>query len=159
MIGIKKVTVPEGGVIRITAGDTVIHDRTAEIDYRLHSSKTYYIADGLVDGSAGDVAAVASYVGELPVKEINEYAFQDETDIRVIILPSTIIRVEAGVFNGCTNLESVTFQSTPSTWTGRSTAFADCTNLTTINVPWAEGAVSGAPWGATNATINYNYSL
>ena len=37
-------------------------------------------------------------------------------------------------------------------------AFANCTNLTTINVPWASGAVSGAPWGATNATINYNYS-
>ena len=33
-----------------------------------------------------------------------------------------------------------------------------CTNLTTINVPWAEGAVAGAPWGATNATINYNYT-
>ena len=28
----------------------------------------------------------------------------------------------------------------------------------TINVPWAEGEVSGAPWGATNATINYNYT-
>lgn len=35
-------------------------------------------------------------------------------------------------------------------------AFEGCTNLTTINVPWAEGAVANAPWGATNATINYN---
>jgi hypothetical protein len=25
-------------------------------------------------------------------------------------------------------------------------------------VPWAEGAVANAPWGATNATINYNYT-
>jgi hypothetical protein len=39
-----------------------------------------------------------------------------------------------------------------------SSAFSGCTSLTTINAPWAEGAVSGAPWGATNATINYNYT-
>ena len=36
-------------------------------------------------------------------------------------------------------------------------AFNYCTNLTTLNVPWASGAVAGAPWGATKATINYNY--
>lgn len=36
------------------------------------------------------------------------------------------------------------------------TAFANCANLTDIFVPWAEGAVSGAPWGATGATIHYN---
>lgn len=28
----------------------------------------------------------------------------------------------------------------------------------TRGVPWAEGAVTNAPWGATNATINYNYT-
>lgn len=37
-------------------------------------------------------------------------------------------------------------------------AFEGCTNLITINVPWVEGAVANAPWGATNATINYNYT-
>jgi hypothetical protein len=31
------------------------------------------------------------------------------------------------------------------------------TNLMTINVPWSEGEVINAPWGASNATINYNY--
>lgn len=34
-------------------------------------------------------------------------------------------------------------------------AFNKCTNLTDIYVPWAEGDVGGAPWGATNATIHY----
>jgi hypothetical protein len=29
--------------------------------------------------------------------------------------------------------------------------------ITTINVPWAQDAVANAPWGATNATINYNH--
>ena len=36
-------------------------------------------------------------------------------------------------------------------------AFIGCTNLTEINVPWSEGQVEGAPWGARKATINYNY--
>ena len=42
-----------------------------------------------------------------------------------------------------------------------STTFTSCANLTTINVPWAEaeGEVANAPWGATNATINYNYTV
>lgn len=39
-----------------------------------------------------------------------------------------------------------------------SDAFNNCANLTVINVPWAEGAIANAPWGATNATINYNYA-
>ena len=35
--------------------------------------------------------------------------------------------------------------------------FNNCLNLKTINVPWGENIFGGAPWGATNATINYNY--
>lgn len=34
--------------------------------------------------------------------------------------------------------------------------FMGCKNLTDIYVSWNEGDVSGAPWGATNATIHYN---
>jgi hypothetical protein len=33
----------------------------------------------------------------------------------------------------------------------------ECNNLTIINVPWSSGTVANAPWGAYNATINYNY--
>jgi hypothetical protein len=49
----------------------------------------------------------------------------------------------------------LTFKGTPTSIS--TTAFGSCTNLKTINVPWAEGAVAGSPWGATAATINYNY--
>ena len=30
--------------------------------------------------------------------------------------------------------------------------------LTDIYVPWAEGAVANAPWGATGATIHYDWN-
>ena len=55
-------------------------------------------------------------------------------------------------FYNCTGLTSVTFKGTLSQISN--TAFKNCTNLTNIYVPWAEGAVAGAPWGATNATIH-----
>ena len=34
--------------------------------------------------------------------------------------------------------------------------FDDMANLTSLRVGWAEGARSGAPWGAENATVTYN---
>lgn len=38
-----------------------------------------------------------------------------------------------------------------------SIAFELCSALDTIKVPWAEGEVANAPWGAKDATIIYNY--
>lgn len=70
-------------------------------------------------------------------------------------LPSGITSIGYGSFYGCTSLTSLTFEGTPNTIAPSS--FNGCTNLTVINVPWAEGAVANAPWGATKATINYNY--
>lgn len=58
-------------------------------------------------------------------------------------------------FYYCINLTSITFEGTPVSI--GSSAFSNCTKLTAINVPLAEGAVENAPWGATNAIINYNY--
>lgn len=41
-----------------------------------------------------------------------------------------------------------------------STAFSGVgtSSNTTIYVPWSEGEIEGAPWGATSATIQYNYT-
>jgi len=51
----------------------------------------------------------------------------------------------------------VYFKNTPSLI--NSNAFKGMTHSSVnIYVPWAEGAVANAPWGATNATIHYNYS-
>lgn len=71
-------------------------------------------------------------------------------------LPSGITTIANSAFNNCLSITELTFLGTPSSI--GSSAFGGCTNLTTIRVPWAEGAVSDAPWGATNATITYNYT-
>lgn len=96
---------------------------------------------------------------------IDQYAFLGCTGLTEIVIPSSVESVgsasapgnswDGRSFKDCTNLAVVTFQGTPNAInTG---TFLNCPNLLTINVPWAEGAVAYAPWGATNATINYNY--
>ena len=90
------------------------------------------------------------------VTNIGNNAFTYCTKLALTSLPSGITNIGTAAFRGCTGLTTITFKGTPSSIA--SDAFKDCTNLTTINVPWAEGAVANAPWGATNATINYNYT-
>lgn len=96
-------------------------------------------------------------ITELPeaLTEIQIQTFSSCKGLTTMTIPAAVQYVRASAFSMCTNLTSVTFKGTPEGIA--SNAFNHCTNLTTINVPWAEGAVANAPWGATNATINYNY--
>lgn len=88
--------------------------------------------------------------------KVIDYCGLYKTNLKVVELPSSIEKIGYGAFNNCSNLESITFNSIPSSF--GSDVFGSCSKLTTINVPWSEGEISGAPWGATNATINYNYA-
>ena len=87
---------------------------------------------------------------------IGDYAFDHCNNLAITSIPSGIDRIGSAAFSACTGLTELTFMGTPTSI--ESDAFGGCENLTTINVPWAEGAVANAPWGATNATINYNYT-
>jgi hypothetical protein len=82
------------------------------------------------------------------------YAFENCTALTKLSLPSSLRIMDGACFNKCTALAEVRFNSTPTTI--NATAFNNCTALADIYVPWAEGEVANAPWGATNATIHYN---
>ena len=88
--------------------------------------------------------------------EIDSYTFYYCTNLALTSLPSGLTIIRGNAFSGCSNLTSITFTGKPSAIAD--TAFKSCSNLTTINVPWAEGEIANAPWGATSATINYNYT-
>ena len=90
------------------------------------------------------------------VTSIGDYAFTECNSLKSVTIPDSVTSIRKNTFKSCANLTSVTFNGTPSSIA--SNAFDSCANLTTINVPWAEGAKPFAPWGATNATINYNYT-
>lgn len=68
-------------------------------------------------------------------------------------IPANCVVISDKAFSGDISLASVTFRGTPSAISNL--AFQGLTALADIYVPWASGAVNGAPWGATNATIHY----
>lgn len=87
---------------------------------------------------------------------IASFSFSACDQLTSVELPEGIISIGQFAFSSCGNLTHVTL---PSSITSiATTAFNGCDNLTTINVPWSSGGVGDAPWGATNAVINYNYS-
>ena len=91
------------------------------------------------------------------VTSIGQFAFYNCNQLTSISFPAGVTSIGQYAFFNCTGIKKVTFEGIP---TGKisSYTFKGCTNLTVINVPWAEGAVQNAPWSATNATINYNYT-
>lgn len=87
------------------------------------------------------------------VAYVDSNAFYGCTGLTVVSMPISLVTLSANAFNGCSGLAEVLFKGTPETISEE--AFATCENLLSITVPWEEGAVAGAPWGAANATISY----
>lgn len=108
-----------------------------------------------INPSAFQYCASATFTS-LPdtVMYIGTEAFNTCEGLTTLSLPKSLQTVERRAFGWCANLTEVTFNSYVYEMTND--VFASCNNLTTINVPWSEGEVANAPWGATNATINYN---
>ena len=90
------------------------------------------------------------------VTSIGYYAFNGCRNLAITRLPPGITNIGFGVFANCTGLTSITFEGNPKTI--HSSAFNGCSNLTTIYVPWSQGQVANAPWGASKATIIYDYT-
>lgn len=125
-----------------------------------------YTLCGLFKAIANVIREKTGTTDSIPAKEFPDRIFAMGRDLFVEIVTGEVTNIDVSdingitsigqrAFTGCVNLESI---SLPSTITSiNSYAFTDCTNLKTINVAWAEGDIVNAPWGATNATITYNY--
>lgn len=89
------------------------------------------------------------------LETLNMFSISSCSSITSLTFPKSFKSCSSMAVSACVNLAEVTFEGTP---TGSiASMFNACNNLKTINVPWAQGEVAGAPWGATAATINYNY--
>lgn len=84
---------------------------------------------------------------------IGGYSFSNCKGLTQLVLPETIEEIKECAFFDCRKLASVIFTGTPNIID--SYAFYQCDGMD-IYVPWAEGAVAYAPWGAKNTTIHYN---
>lgn len=89
------------------------------------------------------------------ITSIGQSAFQYCANLALTTLPSSLTDIGSYAFYNCTKLESLTFMGKPTSI--KSNSFERCKNLLDIYVPWAHGEVDNAPWGATNATIHYNW--
>ena len=63
----------------------------------------------------------------------------------VHLVLKAILGIDNMAFGSCSKLTSITFESTQ--MTANSNAFYQRNKPVTINVPWAEGAIAGTPWG------------
>jgi hypothetical protein len=109
-------------------------------------------------GDRAFMQCTALAISTLPssLSVVNSNVFYGCKGITNLTIPANIVQILSNAFYTCTNLTEVTFKGTPISI--MSNSFGANNNLKTINVPWAEGAVANAPWGASNATINYNYT-
>ena len=80
-------------------------------------------------------------------------AFNDCKSLTEFPYMPKVTGIESNSFTFCMSLTEVKIYNT---MTSFGNAFYGSTNITDIYVPWAEGEVANAPWGATNATIHYN---
>lgn len=84
------------------------------------------------------------------ITEFRDGSFHSCTSLQEIRLPSTLTKI-GGAFDGCTSLTSIEIPAAVETIDAQ--AFTRCTALETITVHKAEGSITGAPWGAPNATV------
>lgn len=111
---------------------------------------------------------------EIPntVTSIDSHAFT-ETELTDIVIPDSVTYLGEGTFESCTSLTSITLPRVRTIGYQcfakdfhletveigsninriREDAFEDCDRLTTITINKAEGSITGAPWGAPNATV------
>lgn len=82
---------------------------------------------------------------------IGNHAFYSCTALTNITISNSVISIGNSAFYGCTGLTSITIPN--SVTSIAPSAFNSCTNLTTITINKAAGSITGAPWGAPNATV------
>lgn len=108
--------------------------QNAALVYRLHANGTNYIVDGMHADSVSGIVVPVSSIDGIRVIEINNYAFQNNEDVTVVVMPDTITMVENYAFAGCTNLRHVKLsEGLVSSLYGY--VFAGCTSLELIKLP------------------------
>ena len=87
------------------------------------------------------------------VTVIGANAFVGWAGLTSVTIPNGVTSIGTQAFQQCSGLTSVTI-GTGVTSIGNN-AFNKCSALTDIYIDKAEGSVSGAPWGATTATVHW----
>lgn len=150
---------------------------TEGVQLALNDEGTAYTVTGY-SGTSTDVV-ISAYHDGIPIKEIEDNALSNtlikhltigdnvtwirnsavslSTVLESVTIGNGVTSIGNYAFAECAKLATVTIKSNKVFYMG-SYVFDECDNLTDIYVPWSEGKVKGAPWGAENATIHYDIS-
>ena len=87
------------------------------------------------------------------VTQIGDFAFAQMRSLTAVNIPDTVTSIGQDAFMSCINLTTVRIPNSVASI--GSVAFTGCSNLTSIIIDKAEGSISGAPWGAPDATVTW----
>lgn len=95
---------------------------------------------------------------EIPplVDTLQNYCFTNCINLQLTSIPEQIKHIGQYALAMRGNQSSIVFLGTPLSID--LTAFHGCDKLLDIFVPWSEGTIPGAPWGAVNSSIHYDWS-
>jgi len=116
------------------------------------------LPSGLTTISANSFQDCASAaIASLPplLTSIAAYAFSG-SGVVFAQIPASVTTLDSSCMAGCTGLTTLSFLGTPTSIAAQALRY--CTNITDIYVPWSQGDIADAPWGATNAHIWYNHT-
>ena len=88
------------------------------------------------------------------VETIGDSAFAGCRKLKSVNIEKGVTAIQDKAFYHCDGLATINLPSTV-TLIGTN-VFEYCDGLITINIDKAENSITGSPWGATNATINWN---
>ena len=97
----------------------------------------------------------SSALTQLPpsIKNVRTYAFYKCSNLSLTELPEGVTSIGGSAFANCYGIKSLSIGSAIQTI--GTNAFNYCANLTSITINRVKDAISGAPWGATGATITW----
>ena len=112
---------------------------------------TYEIAeDGItitgISGQTPSEVILPEELENLPVTRIGNGAFQSNTSLKKVTLPSGILVIGEKAFSGCTRLQSISFPDGLSEISA--SAFENCSNLSSVLLPESVHAIG--PWAFSN---------
>lgn len=114
---------------------------------------------GYADQDGLNLVIPATFTGgdgvNYKVTGIDFGAFQNCFNLNSVIIPDTVVTIAESAFFQCIGLKTVTIGTGVKELPAD--VFLGCENLTTINISNNLDAISGAPWGADNATVNWTF--
>ncbi len=128
-------TLPITAPAQNEAYTAVYVDRVSEgLKFALNGDGQSYAVTGIGECSDTVIIIPATYEG-LPVTEIGEDAFRYGTSLTSITIPDSVTRIGVCAFSGRTTLTTVIFGENSQLTAIDRSAFCDCKNLTSIEIP------------------------